>query len=187
MAFFRVFKETTLPGTVVGHAIYLVAPVGSPDYVEMYVTNADATVTRRVITSDDVQDMINASISAAGGMALVDNIAARNALTPINGQHVLVLDASADPTVAAGAASYVWRESNTTWIKLTEFESLDVELAWASITGAPTSSVAAIDAAVSNAHTHANKTQIDKVGEDGEGNFTYNSNPPRARLESAVW
>jgi hypothetical protein len=32
---------------------------------------------------------------------------------------------------------------------------------------------AAIDAAVGNAHTHANKSQLDKIGEDAGGGLTY--------------
>ena len=178
----KIHKTTALPSTLEGHSIYLVAPAAKPNYVEMYVTNADATAVRRVITEQDVINLINAR-----DIQIVNDIAARNALTPVNGQLVYVLNATGDPTVASGAASYLWKADTSEWIKLTEFESMDVIVLWSNIQGAPTSSPSAIDTAVANSHTHANKTQLDKIGEDGNGNFTYNGQPPRARLETAGW
>lgn len=188
MATIRLHKTTALPGTLQGHSVYLVAPTAKPDYVEMYVTSADGTQVRRVINSDDIQAMIDAAVaSATANIDIVADIAARNALTPTNGKYVLVLDATADPTVDSGAASYVWRAATSQWIKLTEYESMDMTIAWAMIQGKPTSAPAAIDATVANSHTHFNMTQLGKVGEDVNGDFTYNGNPPRARLETAGW
>lgn len=184
----KIHKTTALPGTLEGHAVYLVAPASKPNYVEMYVTSADGSQARRIINSDDIQAMIDASVaSVSGGLEIVADIAARNALSPTNGKYVLVLDASADPTVNRGAASYVWRAATSEWIKLTEYESMDMTITWAMIQGGPTSAPSAIDAAVANSHTHANMTQLDKVGEDANGDFTYDGNPPRARLETAGW
>ena len=182
----KIHKTTTLPGTLEGHSIYLVAPAAKPNYVEMYVTNADATAVRRIITEQDVINLIAAN-SSGGSIQIVADIAARNALTPVNGQLVYVLNATGDPTVASGAASYLWKADTSEWIKLTEFESMDVIVRWSNIQGAPTSSPSAIDTAVANSHTHANKTELDKIGEDGNGNFIYNGQPPRARLETAGW
>jgi hypothetical protein len=188
MAVIKIHKTTTLPGTLEGHAVYLVAPAAKPNYVEMYVTNADGSSVRRVINSDDIQAMIDAAVAGVQtGIEIVNDIAARDALTATNGKYVLVLDASADATVVSGAASYVWRAATSQWIKLTEYESLDLTITWAMIQGGPASSPAAIDAAVANSHTHANMTQLAKVGEDANGDFTYNNLPPRARLETAGW
>jgi len=185
MAVFKVHKTTVVPNTYSGHEIYLVAPASKPDYVEMYVTNAAGNAIRRIITSDDVQNMIDASIS--NGVTIVNDIAARNALSPYNGMQVLVLDATADSTVTSGAATYVYRESTTSWVKISEAESMDVVLDWANIQNKPSSSVSAIDSAVANSHTHSNKTQLDLISQDGDGNLTYNGNPPRARLETTGW
>jgi hypothetical protein len=188
MAVIKIHKTTSLPGTLEGHSVYLVAPSAKPNYVEMYVTNADGSAARRIINSDDIQAMIDASIAASTAkIEIVADIAARNALTPTNGKYVLVLDATGDPTVNSGAASYVWRAATSQWIKLTEYESMDLTITWAMIQGKPTSSPSAIDSAVANSHTHANMTQLGKVGEDSNGDFTYNGNYPRARLETAGW
>lgn len=79
---------------------------------------------------------------------IVDTIADRDALTPTNGQQVLVIDATGDPTVDSGAATYVWREDPGEWIKLSEAESMDVVLDWSKIQNGPASTPAEIDAAV---------------------------------------
>jgi hypothetical protein len=188
MAVIKIHKVTALPASLDGHAVYLVAPAAKPNYVEMYVTNADGTVTKRVINSDDIQAMIDASIAAAGSnVTIVNTITDRDALTKHNGMYVLVLDATGDPTVTSGSASYVWRDANSSWIKLTEYESLDLQLTWDKISGKPSSTPSQIDSSVANSHTHSNMTQLGKVGEDANGDFTYGGNPPRARLETAGW
>jgi hypothetical protein len=187
MATYKIFKETALPGVLQPHAIYLIAPPGAPAFVEMYVTGAVATTVKRIIDAAHVQTMIDAAVGALASIEVVANIAARNALAPTKNVQVLVLDATGDVTVNSGAATYVYRASTSTWHKISEAESQDVVLSWAAITGKPTSSAAAIDTAVSQAHTHANKTQLDKVGEDGNGDLTYNGALPKTAWNSEAW
>jgi hypothetical protein len=187
MSAVKIFKTTTLPVTLEGHSIYLVAPVGKPNHVEIFVTSADASSVKRVVNIDDITSMINTAISNSNALEIVDNIAARNALSPTSNKFVLVLDATGDATVAVGAATYVWRSSASTWIKLTEHESLDVTLEWAAIQNKPASAVGDIDLAVAQRHTHANFTELNKVGENVAGDFQYAGDYPRARLEVADW
>lgn len=187
MADYKIFKETTLPGTLAANSIYLVAPAARPDYVEMYVTGTSPSVVKRIVNSVDVQTMISAAMAGSGATTVVADIAARDALTPVSGTTVLVRDASADATVAAGAATYIYDSSVPEWVKVSEYESLDLTLTWANITGKPTSSAAAIDTAVANSHTHANKTQLDKISEDGDGHMTYNGASPKISWDSKGW
>lgn len=187
MAVFKVFKETVLPGSLQAHAIYLVAPVAHPGFLEIYVTDAAGTTHRRSHKVEDIQAMIDASISSLGSTNIVDDITARDALTPGNGDQVLVIDASGDGTVATGAATYIYRLSNTTWVKISEAESMDLTLSWADLTGAPSSSTADIDDAVAKKHLHSNKTQLDKLGEDGDGNMTYGGTNIAPLLSSNTW
>lgn len=187
MANFQIFRETTLPGTLQPYAMYVVAPAAKPNYVEIYVTGASAATVKRVISEDDIQALIDASISGMAGIEVVDNIAARNALTPATNVQVLVLDASADATVTSGAATYVYQLSTTSWIKISEAESLDIALTWANILNRPTSDVADIDDAVTKRHTHANKTELDKIGENIDGNFTYDGALPVIDWTSTGW
>ena len=188
MAVFKIHKTTSLPGTLEGNSVYLVAPSSKPNYVEMYVTSTDGTQVRRIINSSDIQAMIDAAVAnVTSGIEIIADIAARDALTPTNGKYVLVLDATGDSTVTSGAASYVWYSTTSQWIKLTEYESMDMTITWAMIEGKPTSSPSAIDTAVANSHVHTNMTELGKIGEDANGDFTYNGLPPRARLETAGW
>ena len=187
MAVYRVYKETTLPGALVANAIYLVAPAATPDYLEVYVTDSAGSAQRRTPRVADIQALIDASIASAGGTVIVDDIAERDALAPTNGTTVLVIDASDDATVDSGAATYIYRESTTSWVKISEAESLDLVINWGDIVGRPTSAVADIDDAVSLRHAHTNKTELDQIGEDANGELTYNGNNIRARLETTGW
>jgi hypothetical protein len=188
MAQYRIFKETALPGTLTAHSIYFVAPAANPGYLEIYVTDAAGTAHRRIHTEADIQSLIDTAIDGLNtGAIIVDNITQRDALTDKkNGDTVLVIDASGDGTVTSGAATYVWRSSNTSWVKISEHESLDMSLTWANLSGKPTSTVAAIDSAVTNSHTHANKTQLDKISETG-GLLYYNGQLPAIGWNSSNW
>lgn len=183
----KIFKETALPGTLQPNSVYLVAPAAKPNYVEMYVTGTSAATVKRVLNSDDVQAMINFSLSSFSSLKVVADIAARDALAPTANVMVLVKNATGDATVSSGAASYVYELATTTWTKVAEYESLDVVLQWANIQGKPTSTVAELDDAAAKRHSHLNKTQLDKIGEDGSGNFQYNGAYPQAGLESQAW
>jgi hypothetical protein len=182
----KIFRETALPGTTQADSIYIIAPAGTPNYVEIYVTNSSNQL-RRIINQADITALINSAVQAATELTIVADIAARNALNPTRTMYVFVQNATGDATVASGGATYLYNTSNSTWIKVSEAESLDVVVSWASITGKPSSSVAAIDAAVAASHTHANKTQLDKVGENAEGLLTYNGQLPPTRWESTGW
>lgn len=189
MATYKIYKETALPGTLTAHSVYLVAPPQRPDYVEIYVTGASASTIKRVIDQDDVQSLIDSAVAnLATGALIVDNIAARNAIqNPLNAQQVFVVDATGDTTVASGAATYIWRASTTSWIKISESESLDVSVTWSAITGKPSSSASDIDDAVTKRHQHTNITQLNKISENGSGHFQYAGAYPQIEWSSSGW
>lgn len=60
---------------------------------------------------------------------ILANIAARDAILAENRNTIyIVLDASGDATVTAGSATYIWNATDEEWIKISEFESLDLDL-----------------------------------------------------------
>ena len=186
MAIVQFFRETALPSTLQANSIYLVAPTAKPNYVELYVTGNSTSTIKRIINSDDIQAMINTALAGFSQIQIVADIAARDAIaSPITGAYVLVIDASADATVTAGAASYI--HNGTLWVKVTEYESMDLSLTWAALQNKPSSAVADIDDAVTKRHLHANKTQLDKINEDGSGNFTYNDALPKIAWNTTGW
>lgn len=187
MADFQIFRETVLPSTLKPHALYIIAPTSKPNYIELYATTSDGSAVKRIIQDSDVQALINSSITALGQLQIVNTIPERNQLTPTTNKQVYVVDASADATVNSGGATYLYNTATSAWIKISEAESLDLVNNWDSIVGKPTSSVTQIDAAVANSHTHSNKTQLDKIGEDINGNFTYNNALPVTAWASIGW
>ena len=50
MPSYKVFKETALPGTLVANGIYLIAPTGNPDALEIYVVDGAGSASRHLPT-----------------------------------------------------------------------------------------------------------------------------------------
>lgn len=173
----KFFKVAALPGVLEANAFYFVE---NGTFAESYLTD-DTGTARSIGNTAMIQavagPLIAASLAQLNRVEIVANIAARNALAGANyNQLVLVLDATGDGTVVAGAALYVFRNSDDTWVKVAEYESMDLSLTWAAITGKPASAPASIDDAVNKRHTHANQAQLDKIGESA-GQMTYDGAP----------
>jgi hypothetical protein len=169
MAKTKFFKVATLPATLVANAFYFVE---NGNYAESYLTN-NLGVAKMVGNSVMIDQKIANQLAGLSSLEVVDNIASRDALTLTSNKMVLVIDATGDTSVVSGSAMYAWQQSSTAFVKVSEYESMDVIVSWGSISGRPTSSPASIDLAVTNSHTHTNKTSLDKVGQDVEGDITY--------------
>lgn len=109
---------------------------------------------------------LEAALSGQTGTSVVEDIAARDAITGMNvGDQAWVIDASADPTVDRGGAKYIYQSEEVGWVKTAEAESMDVVLKWANLQDKPASAVLEIDDAVTKKHEHANKADVlDKLG-----------------------
>ncbi|MEM9980850.1 MAG: hypothetical protein AAF734_00040, partial [Bacteroidota bacterium] len=76
-------------------------------------------------------------ITSTGQIArVVADIATRDNLDTTLVKLAIVKDASADETVEAGAALYAWEGEK--WLKLSEYESMDIVLDWSEIQNKPT-------------------------------------------------
>ena len=130
-------------------------------------------------TGTNFTNLQNALASKAPVLKAAD-ITARDALTDvIDSQLCWVIDASADSTVTSGAALYLSTVSGNpaevSWTKLAEVESMDLVIGWADIQNKPSSSVSAIDQAVTDSHTHANSSVLAGISADNtSGNLVYN-------------
>jgi hypothetical protein len=186
-------KVTALPSTYEGSTMYMVSDSVNANLFEMYLSSSDGTSVRHLINKSEIQTMITTtvatSITGMGTMSVVTDIAARDALNPATTSLALVLNATADTTVITGAATYVYNAATSTWIKVAEYESMDVVLQWSNIVGKPTSSAAAIDTAVANSHTHANKTVLDglTVEAGASARLLSAGQPIRGFLEEESW
>jgi len=163
MAELKFFKDLSLPGTPAADSVYFII---NGNYAETYVTDS-AGNTKMVGNTA----MINA-IGGGGASQEVQqaaNITARDGLSLTANTLVYVTDASADATVTSGGALYFWDNTGSTFIKVAEFESMDIVASWANLTGKPSSTPASIDQAVTDSHTHANKTVLDGITNVGSG------------------
>jgi len=165
-------KVASLPGTLAANAFYLVE---NGEYAETYVT--DSTGEARAVGNTA---MIQALAPVTDTLLIVADIAARDALSPDRNVFVLVQDAADDVTVSSGAALYVWDNVAEAWVKVTEYESLDVTVGWSDISGRPSSPVADIDDAVTKRHAHANLSTLNGLSDSG-GQLLYGGNPVDSR------
>lgn len=169
MSEFNLQKLTAVPSTpTTPNTFFFVSGASTPDYVELYVSSKDGTQLKRLINENDIKALIATSLAGANKYTVVDDINKRDELS---GGMVFVKNATGDSSVSAGGAFYL--HDGATWVKVAEAESMDMALSWDGLLGKPTSSPSQIDNAVGKAHDHSNQTQLDKIGQDGDGNLTY--------------
>ena len=60
---FKIHRVTELPAVLEAYAVYFVAPAGTTDYVEIYVTSSDGTSARRVINEQDVNTLVEQKLA----------------------------------------------------------------------------------------------------------------------------
>ncbi len=179
----KFYKVTSLPGTLVANAMYFVI---NGSYSESYITNSSG-VAKSIGNSVMINALIDAKLSAYNTLEIVADITARDLLNTRDYNFLcLVVDATGDLTVASGSALYAFKNSDNTFTKVAEYESMDVIVDWSNITNRPVSSVANIDDAVTKKHSHSNKPELDLIGEDVAGNMTYNGEPVQ-RFETTNW
>lgn len=92
------------------------------------------------------------------------------------GDRVYVLDASGDESVESGGADYMFMTDGT-WLKLSEWESMDVLLKWENIEGRPTATPEQIDLAVAKAHSHDNIETLTHLSTSEEGTLHFKGKP----------
>lgn len=181
MAALNFFKVTALPGTLQANSVYFVL---NSTYAETYVT--DSSGAAKSVGNSAMISAVASSVAGGGQVQVVATIAARNALALTQNTMVLVTDATGDSTVASGAALYVWVQADTAYTKIAEYESMDVVLQWANIQGKPSSTVANIDLAVTNMHTHSNKATLDLISATS-GQLTYNGTVVATQWGATDW
>lgn len=164
---------TALPGGALPIRTLFFVNNGGP-YAETYLTSD--TGVAKAIGNTAMIEAIAAAMTPQSEIQLVPDITARDALDLDVNSLVLVTDASGDPTVEAGAAMYFYDATLDTWIKVTEYESLDVSLEWNLIIGKPESLPEHIDQAVSWMHQHANLDVLDQITAPGDV-FSYQGIP----------
>ena len=70
---FKTHRVTELPASLEAYSVYYVAPAGTTDYVEIYVSSADGLSARRVINEADVRTLISEEMSGLAESKTVFN------------------------------------------------------------------------------------------------------------------
>ena len=166
------FQLSALPASLAPNAFYFVL---SGNVAESYLTTAGGTP-KSIGNTAMINGLIDARLNAASTLLHVPNIQDRDALSPASNAMVLVTDATGDPSVQGGGALYFYDAAQSAYTKVAEYESMDLVLQWANISGRPGALPGDIDAAVAEAHSHANKAVLDALG-DASGGLTYNGAP----------
>lgn len=182
---FKIFRETSVPAVMQPDSVYEVYDATS-DQIQHWVVNSSG-IAKRTLIKSDVAAMITTALGQYNQATVVANIAARNALNPTTSVNVYVEDATGDATVSSGGAAYIYDLPNAKWVKTYDAQSIDLQLTWAALQNKPNSTVAQIDAAVAEAHVHANKTLLDQLSDDGQGNLNYAGNPISTIWASLNW
>jgi len=165
MATVKFHKVMSLPANLEPDSIYFVK---NGTFSETYLTSSTgeaASIGNSSMITSVVNPLIVTAISQLNTTQIVANISARNALSKTINHIVMVKDATADSTVAVGAALYVYETTSNTWTKIAEYESLDVSLNWSGIVGKPNSAPSLIDDAVTKRHAHSNILVLDQLSE----------------------
>lgn len=184
---FTVRKTNEVPTTpTTENTLFLVASQTNQHHVEIYVSDKTGQNVRRVITETDINQLIETAFINHGQFkyVVVDDINARNQLENKT-QPVYVKNATGDDTVNHGGAFYLYDDNTATWIKVSEAESNDIRMLWADIQDKPSSTVQAIDDAVKNSHTHLNIDVLNKIGQDENGNPTFNGEHLKVMINDA--
>lgn len=162
-------KVTSLPSELSPNSFYYLE---NNNYAESYITDASGTA-KAIGNSAMIKDIVSSEIrdQALNGIQTIEfakDIEARDVMTAGASSNLLILvvDATGDPTVSEGSALYAFDHALNETYKVAEWESMDISLKWEDIDGRPTSTVAQIDLAVTQTHTHANKTTLDKLSEE---------------------
>ena len=167
MSVMSFYKVDSLPTVLVPNAIYFVRNINDA-YVDIYVTDNTGQGMRSTVDYEAVKH-VAAKATATTLVKTVTNYETLSTLDTYATRIAFVIDASGDSTVTSGAATYIFNQSIAEWVKVAEFESMDTVLQWTNIEGKPNSTPEAIDNAVKQTHTHANKHVLDKFDVNANG------------------
>lgn len=92
---------------------------------------------------------------------VVTNTTARNALTGLISGDKCYETSTGD--------TYIW--NGTSWLTQAKADWENINLQWSNVVGRPTSTVTSIDSAVTNSHTHTNKTVLDGISSTNVTNW----------------
>lgn len=127
----NIVRVLALPTPVVANTIYLVGKTATD--LQIVAVGSNITDIRKTPVVADINDAIVAAIGnldLSNTVLFAADIAARNAMNTLTkSSFVFVADATGDPTVGTGSATYFFNVASvpgSQWTKVSEYESMDV-------------------------------------------------------------
>lgn len=184
--FLSIERVISLPDTLRPSTMYVVQGMES-DRADIYFSNVHGSTSRHILNELDIQFMIEETLNRYSNIQVLPTIADRDLRAPTQFEIAFVLDASQDPMVNVGSALYLYNLPDHNWIKVAEFESMDMTYQWDHIQGRPNATVTQIDDTVSRRHSHNNKALLDKVSETPDNVLLYNGKAVPVAISVAEW
>ena len=175
-ASFVIERVSAQPATLVDNTLYIERAAGTTEAVLTFVGTSPTSVAK-VYSSTQAHADIATAIAEAKSVFIFDTYAALTAaVKPKVSSIGYVKSAGGDPAAKTPSALYVFDIATATWSLLPTGGAAD-SIDWDKIIGRPTSTVAAIDAAVAASHSHGNKAVLDALAVDGQNRLTYSGVP----------
>lgn len=157
---FNIVRVDAVPATPAVNTMYITKDSKN----RAVVTFIGNTTAQRASTlsAADVQTLISEALAGAGEVYVANTFADLQAIRPtVNAVGYVRTVTAGDPLM------YVFDLAGAAW-KVSQAPAK-----WADIIGRPASTAAAIDAAVSASHTHANMTVLNNLSQSAAGKLAY--------------
>jgi len=129
----EIIKVLSLPATLAPNTIYATRDGESGSI--LHLTNRLGSV---VFSTPSLAVIDSRVASVTGGIVVYPTYAAMTGATaPTTNVMIHVIDATGDTTVLDGGATYLYVVATTSYVKISEFESMDLILTWENILNKP--------------------------------------------------
>lgn len=176
----QIIRDFELPVGTEPNTLYLIAKEDRPDLpLSAYVTDKENQL-RTLFSMDVVDEAIRGAVEEGVNTRLLSKVVAdlteRDALELASDALVLVRNNDYVPGAQQqGPMCYFFVHETREWFPIAGGSG--GVASWETIYGKPVSSVASIDEAVTQRHTHGNKEVLDQIGETNDGRLTYKGAP----------
>lgn len=180
MSKFKIVRVNNLPTTYTPSTMYILKKSES-GFAEVYYTNNDGTALVPGITEQFITDkFVSLLASGLGQVNIVETIEDRNSISKNGNCLIMVIDSRGDEYGSNGTVLYLYHSATLKYYRISVFNSYGDGSQtgsggasnWEELLGRPLSAPAQIDEAVNMAHSHDNKSSLDRIGVTSDGILT---------------
>lgn len=171
---FSIVRLDALPSTLAANTMYVIRESGGTR-VRLTFTGNDPSKVASTIGVNDVNSIITTALESFTSIYVFATYADMLTARPTANVLGFVKDARGDVNVSTPTATYVYEASANKWHLSSAAQGGGSQTVnWSEIIGRPSASVASIDLAASQTHTHTNMSVLNLMGVNAAGKLTYN-------------